>query len=504
MKKQLLILGGLLPTLLFSQPASKKIAFNGLTATIYADGAVEETQYSSIPGKYLNYSSQLWMGGVDGGGQLHIAAQTYRQGNVDFEPGPVSQDPNAFNKYNKIWSLRKTQVDSFRQGLFTIIPQAILTWPAHGDTAFGEPRFMAPFTDQNLNGIYEPLQGDYPCIKGDVCAYVIYNDNTGAMSLGASFNANFELMIYGFKTQNTLNNVLFTDYKISNPGTQTFNDIVVGNWVDLDIGNGYDDLVGTNVNTQSYFAYNADTVDDGPTGFGVNPPAFGITQLKGYDSNIGDGKDNNWDGCIDGIRDANGNCIAESVNNREEALLNSTINYFNVSSPSTGNPSLSIDHFYYLLGLWMDGKKLRVETPCGFDCLNNGDGYNVQDTGYSSRFLYPGNSFDTNGINEPSTALNWFNNPAYGSVDIRMVASSYPVDFSPNDPLHLSYAHVASRHAGTQDRNYSELQMDIKFVRAIDTIGSVCLRNDNHISIPELEHSLLNIFPNPANDYIVF
>ncbi|MCT4622371.1 MAG: T9SS type A sorting domain-containing protein [Schleiferiaceae bacterium] len=85
-----------------------------------------------------------------------------------------------------------------------------------------------------------------------------------------------------------------------------------------------------------------------------------------------------------------------------------------------------------------------------------------------------------------------------------MVASSYPVDFSPNDPLHLSYAHVASRHAGTQDRNYSELQMDIKFVRAIDTIGSVCLRNDNHISIPELEHSLLNIFPNPANDYIVF
>ena len=157
--------------------------------------------------------------------------------------------------------------------------------------------------------------------------------------------------------------------------------MVLSNWADFDIGNGADDLTGTNVNTHSFFAYNNDSIDNGLTGFGLNPPAAGITQLKGFYADLGDGIDNNWDGCIDGVRDAFGNCIPESVQNREEVLLSSTSNYYNVNSPSTGNPYTGVAHFNYMNGLWKDANHQIVETPCGFDCPANGDGYVASDSG---------------------------------------------------------------------------------------------------------------------------
>ena len=36
------------------------------------------------------FTHDLWIGGVDDGGQLRVTAQTYRQGGSDYWPGPVS------------------------------------------------------------------------------------------------------------------------------------------------------------------------------------------------------------------------------------------------------------------------------------------------------------------------------------------------------------------------------------------------------------------------------
>lgn len=41
-------------------------------------------------GNHSNFASALWLGGMDQNGQLHTAAQTYRQGGFDYFSGPVS------------------------------------------------------------------------------------------------------------------------------------------------------------------------------------------------------------------------------------------------------------------------------------------------------------------------------------------------------------------------------------------------------------------------------
>ncbi|HVA99419.1 MAG TPA: hypothetical protein VNG53_11040, partial [Bacteroidia bacterium] len=35
------------------------------------------------------YSSSLWIGGIDAGGHLRVAGQTYKQNGTDFWPGPL-------------------------------------------------------------------------------------------------------------------------------------------------------------------------------------------------------------------------------------------------------------------------------------------------------------------------------------------------------------------------------------------------------------------------------
>ena len=56
------------------------------------------------------------------------------------------------------------------------VPEAIISWPAHGDIALGQNYNLAPYIDVNDNNIYDPYNGDYPCIKGDEAIYMIRND----------------------------------------------------------------------------------------------------------------------------------------------------------------------------------------------------------------------------------------------------------------------------------------------------------------------------------------
>lgn len=55
--------------------------------------------------------------------------------------------------------------------------EVIANWPAHGDVSKGQAYYLAPFVDNNNDGDYNPLDGDYPKIKGQQAIYYIYNDN---------------------------------------------------------------------------------------------------------------------------------------------------------------------------------------------------------------------------------------------------------------------------------------------------------------------------------------
>ena len=68
---------------------------NNVRATILGGGDMwwnlSDDQYEIPKGGGINslFAGSLWIGGVDAGGQLRVAAMTYRQSGNDFWPGPL-------------------------------------------------------------------------------------------------------------------------------------------------------------------------------------------------------------------------------------------------------------------------------------------------------------------------------------------------------------------------------------------------------------------------------
>ena len=57
------------------------------------------------------YTGNLWIGGMDSLGQLHMAGQTYRQTGTDFFQGPIMSPSNYSSAqdalWNKVWKVNK-------------------------------------------------------------------------------------------------------------------------------------------------------------------------------------------------------------------------------------------------------------------------------------------------------------------------------------------------------------------------------------------------------------
>ncbi len=153
---------------------------------------VGNSRYEVPKGSFRNsvFASALWIGGLDPGNNLHMAAQTYRQSGSDYWPGPLDTvvatiDTATKLLYDSLWKINKWTIDEFitqynignvTNGSYAI-PNEIKYWPAHGNGNYS--RKLAPFVDLNGDGIYNPLNGDYPEIKGDQMLWWVMNDNFG-------------------------------------------------------------------------------------------------------------------------------------------------------------------------------------------------------------------------------------------------------------------------------------------------------------------------------------
>jgi hypothetical protein len=261
--------------------------------------------------------ANLWIGGLDAGGQLRIAAQTYRQGGTDFWPGPLDTNSASITStasmaWNKVWKVNKSTIDSFKLGLFSAVPASIANWPAHGDAQYGQHYFLAPFHDANGNMTYDPSNGDYPIIRGNQAVYFIFNDNqqgsahgTGGGALGIEVHG----MAYAFNcpSDSAFANTIFFHYKIINRSTFQYNSVYAGTWMDIDIGNYADDKAGTDSTLSLCYFYDSGT------------DAIGMSWLSP----------------------------------RLDKAMCSSNNF-----TATGNPSSAAAHYYYLTGLWADGTPL--------------------------------------------------------------------------------------------------------------------------------------------------
>lgn len=260
-------------------------------------------EYPKGSGKNVAFTSSLWMGGYDSQNNLRFAAQKYRKGGkTDYWPGPIDTGnlatvPYATSqKWAKIWKINRNQLDSFLK-LSTHTrantPLPILEWPAYGNPyakgasgatlTITQP--MAPFVDVNSDGIYNPLTGDYPAIKGDQMLWWVINDygaTSHDISNAGALGVDLKISAYVYHRNVVSDNIIFYEYQIKNHAASSYTNFRLGIMADLDLGEPFDDYTGFDSTHRMGIVYNGTNIDGsgGPRDYGFNPPIAGVAIVE--------------------------------------------------------------------------------------------------------------------------------------------------------------------------------------------------------------------------------
>ncbi|GAA4463542.1 hypothetical protein GCM10023093_12230 [Nemorincola caseinilytica] len=249
--------------------------------------------------KNVGFAAALWLSGYDNAGKLHVAAQTYRQDGNDHWPGPLDA-PGTLSyatsaKWAKIWKVRRSDITTFMATTPHTVantPAAILTWPAKGnsnakgkdDAPLTITTDMAPFVDLNGDGNYQPLNGEYPDIEGDMALWWVFSDNgprhdnTNGLPLGAEVH----VMAYAYSRNTLIDYVVYYEYTIVNRSANNYHDVRMALWNDGDMGYYMDDFIAFDPARRLGIIYNGTNDDGGSAGhpensYGADPPAMGVT-----------------------------------------------------------------------------------------------------------------------------------------------------------------------------------------------------------------------------------
>ncbi len=350
--------------------------------------------------KNAMFAGAIWVGGLDLGGNLKVAAMTYRQSGSDYFPGPLDSttgeiDAERCKYYDKLYKVNRDDIERFTLDP-TQITDGIAQWPGNGDAFYGEPKILAPFFDANGDGFYDVSTGlEYPILdptrrvednrpedQPDQMIYLVYNDKgnihreTGGIPIGIEL----QTTCFAFATNDEVNNMTFYKTKITNRSTDEVRDCYFGQWVDADLGNYSDDYVGCDVSRNLGFCYNGDDNDEGILGYGLNPPSVGTTFFEGP-------------------RDSVGNEIGLSK-----------FVYYNNDFSVIGNPTIAEHYYGYLRGIWKDG------SPITFGGIGH-------QTGSPTSFMFPGN---------PNNPAEWHERSAGNTPgDRRYLQSAGPFNLKP-------------------------------------------------------------------------
>ena len=455
-----------------------------ITTTVYPLGYIsydgDEGHYTIGNGNASTiYANGLWLANAE-----HASVRQYGASGNDFQTGPLKVDGSASTDsavvaaFNRVWFVSREMIDyhlAHYNDAGYEPAEAIATWPGNGpDGAYAS--ILAPFVDLDADGIYNPLQGDYPLIKGDECVFSIFNDAcTHAESNGQGMGVEVHSMTYAFNNQQdmALWNTVFVHYDLFNRSADTYDGTYVGMWTDYDIGYCFDDRIGCDVRRGMYYGYNSFESDGQGAGrFPGVPPAQGCMLLGGPWQQP-DGKDNSRvniayiesdmnpntttrqyleqfrlpDGSIDTVEvnrhahdfysldyrtwyflpgDSTGNqCIngegfGDGIVDNERIGMTNFLYYEN-SIGVNGMPTTA-DHYYnYLRSFWKNGAHVKFSGKGTYGTVN-------------ASFMYPGDSdpwfWGTDGVVPEDNPYDWVDGDAPG--DRRGVASSGPFSFQPS------------------------------------------------------------------------
>jgi hypothetical protein len=413
-------------------------------------------------GKTWGGAANLWVGGIDVGGQLKLAGQTYRQSGVDFWSGPLdvttaSTNSATVSQYNRVWKLNKTDIENFitnfangnvQNGSF--IPAAdLLSWPGNGDVAQNYDSQLAPYMDVNSDGIYDPMAGDYPLIKGDQAIYTIFNDAHQLHASGGKIiGLEIHLMAYAYgpcsvtASNPFLNYTTFYNYKIINRNIFALYDFHGSLFNDSDIGTN--DFTGCDVQDGYAYTYNSSLIG--------NPTANGM--------------DDDNDGLIDEPLEQMGMTSFMSFNN----------SFPGVPLAQT-DPSNATEYFQYMKNYWKDGTPLT--------CGGNGYGGTTPTT-----FAFPNNTYS----NSPCSPSNW--TETGGGSDKRFTMTSGPYVLQPGAVDEFEYAYISSFDSITNNP-LGKLDTDAQILKSIynSTLNQCSVTGIKKQAI----NNVFTISPNPTN-----
>ncbi|CAA6810668.1 MAG: Unknown protein, partial [uncultured Aureispira sp.] len=349
------------------------------------------------------FAGAIWLGAYDDGGNLILAAQTYRSNGNDYWTGPLNPDLGTIEKTDcerwdrhftvlgdDITALRGDFLDPLNPGVQGTPSRGLLGWPAKGNPHFlaihgfdirDYNQDLAPFIDADNDGIYDPYQGDHPIIEvagcesfnyntpvyADQMTWWVYNDNGNlhTQTNGQTMKMEIQVTAFGYRTTDAINNQTFYRYKLLNRNKLALNDTYFSLWSDPDLGCANDDYIGCDTVTGMGYVYNQDANDDNPcgtagsAGYGTDIPALGVDYFRGPLDSAG-----------------------------AEIGLSSFQYHINSPSDPKGDPTAALGFYRLISGFW----------PNGTNITYGGDGYDPgNQAGVSTPYVFPSFPNETGG-----------------------------------------------------------------------------------------------------------
>ena len=180
---------------------------------------------------------------------------------------------------------------------------AILQWPARGNPHFLEQfgfelpddeNGLAPFTDLDEDGWYEPMEGDYPSVEAtdaipSQIIWTVFNDAQGQSDLVDTPPMNMEVQ----RTVWTLNcgghpldRTIFVDFKVINRSLTTLDSMHLAIFDSFKIGCSQIEYAGASPAHHAFFTYDSqatqpvECAQNQYPGFGENPPVLATVFLS--------------------------------------------------------------------------------------------------------------------------------------------------------------------------------------------------------------------------------
>ncbi len=338
-------------------------------------------QSAGAPQVSAVYAGGLWMSGLGPSGNLKVAAQTYGgNGTSDYWPGPLNDEglteTDVCLNFDRFWEVTSgsinTHINDWEDNgvIDGPVPNTILSWPGLGNPEFLSANGFvlpfaeqgyAPFVDRNGDGVYDPMQGDYPNINGaDQGIWWVFNDagNIHIVTGGDPLHMEIQVLAHAYVSASpSINNTTFYDYKFINKSNEPISDAYIGVWIDFDLGCFSDDYIGCDSTENLAYVYNSDALDgissctdcSGVNTYCEDIPIVGLKMLEG-------------------LKDIeNGQIVDRKM---------SSFIYYNSDGPFPSSPSDALPPSYNNL--------MKATFPDGTRLTRGGNGYDPNSSDYTN------------------------------------------------------------------------------------------------------------------------